>query len=467
VLHARIVAALEALAGDRVGEPVERLAHHALRGEVWEKALVYCRQAGEKALARSAHREAVECFEQALRTLPHLPETRHTLEQAIDLRLALRVALYASRESGRILACLYQAKALAEALDDPHRLAQVSLFLSRHYMTARDGDPIHHAIAAAQRALALATASGEIVPQALANHYLGLGYASQGNYRRAIDCYNQTVVSLDGVGRHERFGQLFVPAVLSYADLAWCYAELGRFTEGRALGQEALRIAEDIDHPGSLMFAYRGIGLLSLRQGDLHRALAQLERAMHLCQDVDLPGYFPLITAALGAAYTLSGRIDDAVTWLTQAMQQATAREMYGFQLVCGLSLGEAQVLAGRLEEAQTFAEGALTLASARHERGRQAYALRLLGEIAAHRDPPEKDDAETHCRQALALAKELGMRPLVAHCHLGLGTLYAAIGHGAEASAELSAAIDLYRGMDMTFWLPQAEAALAQVEGR
>ena len=132
-LHARIVEALEALAGDRVAEQVERLAHHALRGEVWDKALAYCRQAGEKALARSAHREAVGSFEQALSALPHLPETRDTREQAIDLRLALRSALRPSGDSGRILAYLREAEALAEALDDPRRLGQVSLFLSDHF----------------------------------------------------------------------------------------------------------------------------------------------------------------------------------------------------------------------------------------------------------------------------------------------------------------------------------------------
>src|SRR5262245_5770553 len=103
VLHAHIVEALEALAGDRVAEQVERLAHHALRGEVWDKALAYCRQAGEKAIARSAHREAVGSFEQALSVLPHLPETRDTREQAIDLRLALRSALFPSGDSDRIL----------------------------------------------------------------------------------------------------------------------------------------------------------------------------------------------------------------------------------------------------------------------------------------------------------------------------------------------------------------------------
>jgi Flp pilus assembly protein TadD len=89
-------------------------------------------------------------------------------------------------------------------------------------------------------------------------------------------------------------------------------------------------------------------------------------------------------------------------------------------------------------------------------------YALRLLGDIAAQREPPEVEPAEAHYRQALALADELGMRPLQAHCHLGLGTLFAKTGQREQARTELSTAIDLYRAMDMTFWLPQAEAALA-----
>jgi tetratricopeptide (TPR) repeat protein len=124
-------------------------------------------------------------------------------------------------------------------------------------------------------------------------------------------------------------------------------------------------------------------------------------------------------------------------------------------------------MLAGRLGEAHPLAEHALALARERQEQGHQAYALRLLGEIAARREPPESVLAEAHYRQAVALAEELGMRPLVAHCHLGLGTLYAKIGQREPARAELSAAIDLYRAMDMTFWLPQAEAALAELEGR
>jgi class 3 adenylate cyclase/tetratricopeptide (TPR) repeat protein len=462
-LHARIVETLEALAGERVAEQVERLAHHALRGEVWDKTLTYDRQAGEKALARSAYREAVGYFEQALSALPHLPETRGTHEQAIDLRLALRTALLPLGDFRRILVALREAESLAEALDDPRRLAQVSLFLSEHFrfMGAYD-----QTIAAAQRALALATAGGDVVSQALANQYLGLAYGAQGNYRRAIDCFRQIVASFDGARRHERFGRFLLPAVLSRAWLAVCHAELGMFVEGRTLGEEGLRIAEAVDHPASLMVASWGVGLLALRQGDLHRALPLLERAVRICQDADLPVLFPMVAAALGAAYALAGRVADAVPLLTQAVEQTTVMEMVLFQALSRLSLGEAQALSGHLEEGYALAERALAHACERQERGHQAYALRLLGEIAARRQPPESDQAGDYYRQALALAEELGMRPLVAHCHLGLGKLYARIGRRAEARTDLSAAIELYRAMEMTFWLPQAEAALAKVEG-
>jgi tetratricopeptide (TPR) repeat protein len=109
----------------------------------------------------------------------------------------------------------------------------------------------------------------------------------------------------------------------------------------------------------------------------------------------------------------------------------------------------------------------ALELARTHQERGHQAYALHLLGEIEVRCKPPKIERAENAYRQALALTHELGMRPLQAHCHLGLGNLYAEIGRRAEAHAELSAAIELYRAMEMTFWLPQAEAMLAQVEER
>jgi class 3 adenylate cyclase/tetratricopeptide (TPR) repeat protein len=463
-LHARIVEAIEALAEERLAEQVERLAHHALRGEVWDKALAYGRQAGEKAMARSTHREAIGYFEQALSALSHLPETYDRRWQAIDLRLALRNALFPSGDLGRILAYLREAEALAVALDDPRRLGQISLFLSNHFRHLGAHD---QAIAAAQHARAVATAGGEVIQQALANYYLGRAYHAQGEYRQAIDCLGQTMASVEGAQRHEHFGLPFLPAVSSRAYLAACHAELGLFAEGRAHGDEGLRIAEAAMHPVSLIFACGGIGLLALRQGDLSMALPLLERAVSICQEADLPVYFPWVAGALGAAYSLAGRIADAVSLLTQALEQTTAMETAGFQTLCRLFLGEAQLLAGHLAEAYALAERALARAREHQERGNQAYALRLLGDIAAWREPPESALAEDHYQQALALAEELGMRPLAAHCHLGLGTIFCESGRRDRARAELSATIELYRAMEMTFWLPKVESALAEVEGR
>ena len=197
VLHARIVEALEALAGDRVTEQVERLAHHALRGEVWDKALAYCRQAGEKAMARSAYREAVGYFEQALSALPHLPEQRDTLEQAIDLRLALRSAL-------RRLATLGVSWRLCARLRPSPRPSTTvvgwvrSLSICHAISTA--WARYDQAIASAQHALALATADEDVVLHALANQRLGLAYGAQGDYRRAIDCLGKLWRSSTGHG---------------------------------------------------------------------------------------------------------------------------------------------------------------------------------------------------------------------------------------------------------------------------
>jgi len=411
---------------------------------------------------RSAHREAVGCFEQALRALPHLPETRVTREQAVDLRLALRSALRPLGDFERSLAALCEAESLAAALDDPRRLGQISVFLSVHLRLMGAYD---QAIAAAQRAHALATASGDIVLHALANLRLGDAYQAQGDYHRAIDCFGQAMTFFDGARHRERFGQLNLPAVISRALPVWCHAELGTFAEGRVLGEEGLRIAEAVDHPGSLMWAYWVGGLLALRQGDLPRALPWLERAMGICQDADLPIYVPQAAAALGAAYTLDGRVADAMPLLTQAMEQTIATERIGLQALCRLSLGEAHLRAGHMEEAHALAERTLALAREHQERGHEAYALHLLGDIAMRRDPPDVASTEVHYRQALTLAEELDMRPLQAHCHRGLGTLYAAISQREPARTALSTAIEMYTSMDMTFWLPQAQAALEQVE--
>jgi len=460
-LHVRIVDAMETLYADRPAEQVERLAYHTQRGEVWDKALTYLRQAGEKSMARSAHREAAGYFEQALGALQYVPETRATREQAIDLRLDLRNALQPSGDWGRMLACLREAESLATVLNDHRRLGQVAVLLSSQFYTR---GAHNEAVASAQRALALATASGDVGLHSLANRYLGNAYEFQGDYRRARDCFRQTVASLEGDLLYERFGQATVLAVHCRAWLAVCHAELGTFTEGSARGDEGLRIAEAVAHPSSVMVASWGIGLLSLRQGDLPNALSWLERSMGLCQDAGLPVFFPRVATALGAAYALAGRVADAIPLLTQAMEQTILTERTGLQALCSLPLGEAQVLAGRLEEANALAEQALAFTRTHQQCGDQAYALRLLGEIAARREPPEVGSAEDYYRQALALAEPRGMRPLVAHCHLGLGKLYRRTGKREQAQEHLTTATTMYREMEMAYWLERAEAEMGKL---
>ena len=297
MLHARIVAASERLYVDRLAEQAERLAQHAYRGEVWEKALAYCRQAGEKAMARSAYREAVGYFEQTLSALRHLPETRDTREQAVDLQLALHSALNPLGDFERFLACLHEAEALAVALDDPRRLGQVSRFLSQHFYFRGAYD---QSMATGQRALVLATSERRWRPA-------GAGNPAS---RPRLPCYGRISSGdrlLQAGAGVSRWGA--APRALGSnrhacrapcAMLAWCHAELGTFTEGRAPGDEGIRIAEVMRRPGSFMVASWGVGLLASTPRRPARGLPRLERAMGICQEADLPVYFPWMARGSG-----------------------------------------------------------------------------------------------------------------------------------------------------------------------
>jgi tetratricopeptide (TPR) repeat protein len=192
-----------------------------------------------------------------------------------------------------------------------------------------------------------------------------------------------------------------------------------------------------------------------------------LEQGLALCRASGNRASFQAIAADLGYASALQGRFVEGRTLLEEAISEGVHTGGLAGYASRVAWLSEVCRLAGRDEEAWQHACRALDLARQLKERGNEAHALRQLGVVYAHADPPDAAQAEAYYQQALALAEELGMRPLQAHCHHGLGRLYHQTGRTAQARTALAAAIDLYRAMDMTLWLPQAEAALAQVESQ
>jgi len=174
------------------------------------------------------------------------------------------------------------------------------------------------------------------------------------------------------------------------------------------------------------------------------------------------PGADPFDVAAshLGYAYALSGRLPEGMALMEEALADPAATGTTNHPLLLAY-LGEAHLLAGQRDDAIAIAQRALDLARQQKERGNEAWVLHLLGEIAARPDPPDLESAQEHYSQALARAKALGMRPLAAHCHLGLGTLYRRTDKLEQAREHLTTATTMYREMDMGFWLEKAEAEL------
>jgi class 3 adenylate cyclase/tetratricopeptide (TPR) repeat protein len=462
LLHARIVTTLEMLEAERLTEHVERLAHHAWRGEVWGKVVTYARQAGAKTSARSVHGESVTHFEQALAALDHLPKGREATAQAIDLRLDLYAPLFALREFHRIGDLLHQAEDLAQNLQDRQRLGRLSAYMARYLWATVNHE---RAVEVGQRACVIATELKDVALQAVANFTVAFAYHDLSVYGPAIELLRHNLALLEGDLRCERLGQPVLPSVQSRVALAWCLSWQGEFPEAAALIQEATRIAEGVDHPGSVAHALQGGGLLYLLKGDLDEAIPRLEGNLAMNRANQTPPS-PGVLSFLAHAYALAGRVAEALPLFAQSLERAAATKFLPCNSLWIGWWGEAALVAGRLDDAMQHATRALDIAHAQKEQGYEAYARRLLGSIAVHRHPTEVEPAEAHYRQALALAEDLGMRPLQAHCHLSLGTLYAGIDQLEQARAELSTAIALYRAMEMTFWLPQAEMVLAQVSG-
>ncbi len=243
--------------------------------------------------------------------------------------------------------------------------------------------------------------------------------------------------------------------------LVWALAELGAFDEGIVRGSEGVHLAQAVDHPYSLVVAHWGLGSLYGIRGDYGEAIRSLDRALALSHEWNLHGLLPLIMAAAGYVYALSGRVAEGRALQQQALAAMERMQFTLFHSFTLVNAGEACLLANRIDEALAFATRALMLTRERGERGFEAWARRLLGEIASCGDPPDPEQAESHFRAALDLAEALAMRPLAAHCHLGLGSLSGSPRGGVATQDHLIAAAAMYAEMDMQPWLQKARTRI------
>jgi class 3 adenylate cyclase/tetratricopeptide (TPR) repeat protein len=461
VLHARIVDAMESTYGGRLTEHVERLAHHAFRGEVWEKAATYSWEAGVKAFTRSANTEAVIFYEQALAAIGHLRQTPETVARVIDLNFDIRNALMQTgRQHEVVLNRLREAEALALVLGDRRRLGRALDYLSNFLANAGE---LTEAVAHAERAETIAVDLNDVDLGVAARFHRGSADYALGHYRGGAELLKTMIASLQGSAERERYGLAVPAALLGRVWLAWCLAELGEFTEAQRRAHEAMRLAEISNRALDLSYAYRVVGFVPLLQGAVHEAIPPLEHGLALSESADLAIGIPYYAASLGYAYLLAGRTPEATSLLERASRNARGhiiRLLSG----CLVWLAEAYLHAGRTPEAAEAANEALSEARKRRQRGDEAYALRMHGDVAAHGESSDWDRAETHYREALALATELGMRPLIAHCHLGLGKLYQRTGKREQAQEHLTTATTMYCEMGMQFWLEKTEKELGEL---
>jgi len=459
-LHAHIVAAMEQLYADRLNERVERLAYHALRGRLWGQAVRYSRQAGNRALERSAHREALAAFDQAQVALQELPEISERTEQLVDLCFEQRNALYPLGEFARLDAVLNEASALAKGLSDQRRLGRALAHQALLYAVL--GEPAR-AIQAGERACAVAEAVGDLGLRVVADYYLGTALWFAGDPRRAAEPVRAAIALLKGAPHGERFGLAGLPTVLVRYVLAWVLADLGEFTEAIPAGEEGLRIAQSAGHAYSEVWARNGLGYAYLRHGDFAQATRVLERGLALCREMEFRQGLPQAAALLGSAYLWSGRPTDAVPLLEEAIETSTAMRMLGVRSWLIPFLAEAYLVLGRIADARGQAEQPAALARAHQERGWEAWGLKLLGDSYAHEDA-RADQAGEAYRQAIELATALGMRPLVAHCNFSMAKLYRQTNKRELAREHSTAAAKMYREMDMQFWLEQAEVEIREL---
>jgi class 3 adenylate cyclase/tetratricopeptide (TPR) repeat protein len=453
-LHARIVHAIETLHQDRLTEHIEGLAHHAVRGELREKAVDYLRQAGLKAAARSALSDARGWFEQALGVLAALPERPSTLEQGFEIRLELGTVLSRLGKARRRLEHMHEAETLAERLNDDHRRGRVYVGMMNTHSLLGELD---EALMTGTRALEIAARLGDLRLRILATTHLAQAHQFRGDFERAVELATDSLAMLPVDWVYESLGNSTISmSVFCRFWVVHSLAELGRFAEAAPHEAELLRLAGPTQHPSTVAEAHNAAGMLHLRKGDWATARSELELSIAAYRTGNIALVLPGMVAASAWVLAQVGEASEALVRFREGKQLLERQEARGTIPNPYQSLGRAALLLNRLDDAQSLGERAVTYSQSHH--GVAAHALHLLGEIATHPDRFDAASGEAHYRKALALAEPRGMRPLVAHCYLGLCKLYRRTAKERQAQDHLTTAATMYREMSMTFWVEQAD---------
>jgi class 3 adenylate cyclase/tetratricopeptide (TPR) repeat protein len=447
-IHAHVVDAIEKLYADRLGEQVERLAHHAFRGELKEKAVHYLWQAGAKAAARSALADARTWFEQALDVLQLLPESQAAMEQAFEIRLELRSVLRQLGEVRQMLDHLRDAEALAERLKDDRRHGRVCAILTTVLSTL---DELDEALATGTRAVEIAQRVGDLSLGVITKSCLEEAHYYRGEYEHVVEIGIENLAALPSELAHEYLGLAVPPSVFGRAWLIMSLAELGRFAEAAKYEAEAIRLAEPTQHAYTISWAQFAASILHLLKRDWPKARPLIEDWIVILRSGNVAMLLPWAVASSAWVLAQIGEAKEALSRVREAEQlldRQAARGIVGHRGWAYLAVSRACLLLGQHDEARRL--GDCSLEASRHKPGLAAHALHLLGDIASHPDRFDAESGAAHYRQALAIAELHGMRPLIAHCRLGLGHIYDRIGNPEQARENLTAATAMYREMDM-----------------
>jgi class 3 adenylate cyclase/tetratricopeptide (TPR) repeat protein len=461
-VHGRIVTAIEAIYQERLGEQTERLAHHATRGQLGEKAVHYIRQAGLRASARSALPEAQAWLEQALEVLETVPESRAVLEQGVDIRLELRPVLTQLAEIPRCLERLREADALAEQLKDDRRRGHISALVMNIHS---DLGELDEAQAFGIRAVTIARTLGDLDLRVLATSFLAHTHYLRGDYEQVVELTTENLAALPADRVHEDFGTAAPASVYDRCQLVVSLAQLGRFAEAAEHEAEAMRLAEPTQNAYAVAVAHWAGCTLHTLKSDWTKLHSLVEQWIAWIRTRNVFRQLPYAVASSAWVRAQMGEVGEALDRLReghQLLERQTARGLVGQRGWAFYALGRAGLLLGRLDEARSLSNRAIE--SSPCHPGYMAHALHLLGHIAAHPDRFDADSAEAHYRHALALAEPRGMRPLVAHCHLGLSNLYRQTDKREQAYEHLTTATTMYREMDMRFGLEQAEVEMREL---